>query len=389
VVSDVIPRRYRTAPQPFVAGNEVALHRDGVEAYPAMLEAIERAHEQVLLEMYWFGSDRAGQRFADALKGAASRGVEVAVLYDAVGSIGTDPAMFTELRRAGASVIEFGPVAPWRRRFRLERLTRRDHRKILVVDGELGFTGGCNIGDPWLPLDDEGGRGWRDDMVSVRGPAARLLALVLLDTWRRVGGPPLRRNRRSHPPAAITAGGCRVNVLGEASFFRARREISHAYLHELYRAKERAWIRNAYFVPDRNVRRALGRAARRGVDVRVLVPAESDVEIVRHASRATFGYLLRHGVRVFEFQEGILHAKSAVIDGRWSTIGTFNLDYLSLRSNLEVNVSVDDELFGATMEGSFMRDLEQSREIDRQAFRFRPLGERLLELLAYRFRKLL
>ncbi len=389
MASDVIPGRYRTAPQPFVGGNEVALHRDGVEAYPAMLEAIEQAREQVLLEMYWFGSDRAGRRFADALQAAALRGVEVAVLYDAVGSIGSDPAMFEALRRAGASVVEFGPVAPWRRRFRLERLTRRDHRKILVVDGEIGFTGGCNLGDPWLPLDDEGGRGWRDDMVSVRGPAARLLALVMLDTWRRAGGTALLRVRKSEPHLANDAPGCRVSVLGEASFFRARREISQAYLTELYRAEKRAWIRNAYFVPDWRVRRALGRAARRGVDVRVLMPAESDVEIVRHASRATWGYLLRRGVRLFEFEAGILHAKSAVVDGRWSTIGTFNLDYLSLRSNLEVNVSVDDEGFGATMEGSFMHDLEQSREIDRAAFRFRPLGERLFELLAYRFRKLL
>jgi cardiolipin synthase len=354
-----------------------------------MLEAIEQAREQVLLEMYWFGSDRAGRRFADALKGALERGVEVAVLYDAVGSIGSDPAMFQDLRRAGAHVVQFGPVAPWRRRFRLERLTRRDHRKILVADGELGFTGGCNIADAWLPLDDEAGRGWRDDMVSVRGPAARMLALAMLGTWRRAGGTPLLRTLRNAPHREDSASACRVSVLAEASFFRARREISQAYLHALYRAKKRAWIRNAYFVPDRSVRRALGRAAQRGVDVRVLMPGESDVEIVRHASRATWGYLLRRGVRLFEFEAGILHAKSAVIDGRWSTIGTFNLDYLSLRSNLEVNVSIDDEAFGATMEGSFIRDLEQSREIDRTAFRFRSLGERLLELLAYRFRKLL
>jgi cardiolipin synthase len=350
-----------------------------------MLAAIEGAREQVLLEMYWFDSDRAGRRFADALKAAANRGVEVAVLYDAIGSIGADPAMFTALRRAGAHVVEFGPVAPWRRRFRLERLTRRDHRKILVVDGEIGFTGGCNIADAWLPLED-GGRAWRDDMVSVRGPAVRGLLLSVLGIWRRSGGVPLLHIRRSQAPAT---GETRVSVLGEASFLRERREISRAYMTELYRAKKRAWISAAYFLPDRAVRRALGRAAARGVDVRVLMPAESDVELVRHASRATWGYLLRRGVRLFEWLPGVLHAKSAVVDGRWSTIGTFNLDYLSLRSNLEINVSVDDEVFGATMEGAFLRDLEQSREIDRVAFRYRPLGERLLELVAYRFRKFL
>jgi cardiolipin synthase len=385
VPPDAIPRRYRAVKQEFVGGNEVALYRDGSEAYPAMLEAIRGAHEQILLEMYWFDSDRAGRSFAEALMAAAARGVEVAVLYDAVGSIGTDPAMFAELRRAGAHVVEFGPVAPWRRRFRLERLTRRDHRKILVVDGEVGFTGGCNIADAWLPLED-GGRAWRDDMVSVRGPAARGLLLSVLGIWRRTGGVPLLRIRRSQAPGT---GGTRVSVLGEASFLRERREISRAYLSELYGAKKRAWISAAYFLPDRAVRRALGRAAARGVDVRVLMPAESDVELVRHASRATWGYLLRRGVRLFEWLPGVLHAKSAVIDGRWSTIGTFNLDYLSLRSNLEINVSVDDEVFGAAMEGSFVRDLEQSREIDRVAFRYRPLGERLLELVAYRFRKFL
>jgi len=386
VATDVIPRRYRQAAQPFVGNNRVELLRDGVEAYPRMLAAIESAREQCLLEMYWFDSDHAGRRFADALAAAARRGVEVAVIYDDIGSIGADQRMFDELAEAGAQVRVFNPVAPWRRRFRLDRLTLRDHRKILVVDGEIGFTGGCNLAAAWLPIDD-GGRGWRDDAVRVEGPAVRGLTSSVLRTWHALGGPPLRRIRRSVPPSG-TSGGQAVRVLAE-SYFRARREISRAYVRELYNAKERAWIRNAYFIPDRSVRRALGRAARRGVDVRVLMPGEIDVELVRHASRSTWGYLLRHGVRLFEYQAGVLHAKSAVIDGSWSTIGTFNLDYLSLRSNLEINVSVRDPGFGATMEASFIRDLDESREIDRPTFRFRPLGDRLLELLVYRFRKLL
>jgi cardiolipin synthase len=351
-----------------------------------MLAAIEAAEQQVLLEMYWFDSDGAGRQFAEALIAAARRGVEVAVIYDAVGSIGADRLMFNELAEAGAHVLEFNPIAPWRRRFRLDRLTIRDHRKILVVDGNVGFTGGCNLANAWLPI-EEGGRGWRDDMVCVRGPAVRALAASVHRTWRSIGGPALERTEPSQIPTSAAANQA-VNVLAE-SFFRARREISHAYLRELYRAKKRAWIRNAYFIPDRAVRRALGRAARRGVDVRIIMPGETDVELVRHASRSTWGMLLRHGVRLYEYQPGILHAKSAVIDGEWSTIGTFNLDYLSLRSNLEVNLSVRDRDFGATMETSFRRDLDQSREIDRQTFRYRPLGDRLLELLVYRFRKFL
>lgn len=382
---DRIPQRYRAVQQRFTSGNRVELLRDGLAAFPAMLDAIRGAREQVLLEMYWFDSDSIGRQFASELALAAARGVEVGVLYDAFGSIGTDPQMFADLRKAGAKVLEFGPLAPWRHRFRFGRLTRRDHRKLLLVDAELGFTGGLNIADAWRSLDETGGGGWRDDVVRVEGPAVRQLYEVLLEAWQQAGGTPFLRCR-SGP--SQRPGDQDVAVLGQ-SFLRARREISRAYVAQLYHAKRRAYIRNAYFVPDRSVRRALKQAAARGVDVRVLMPGTSDVEIVRHASRATWGTLLRSGVRLFEWQGGILHAKSAVVDGRWSTVGTYNLDYLSLRTNLEVNVSILNEEFGRAMEQSFLQDLRESSEVNPQAFRFRPLGERLLELIAYRFRKIL
>jgi cardiolipin synthase len=362
--------------------------RDGRQAYPAMLEAIAQANEQILFEMYWFDSDKAGHRFADALAAAAARGVETVLVYDAIGSIGVDLKMFDELRRAGVKVAEFGPIAPWRRRFRLGRLTRRDHRKVLVVDGEIGFTGGINIADAWLPGEDGGG-GWRDDMVRVEGPVVRGLVACVLSAWRRSGGSPIARTRPSHYGSAHPLPGTQhARVIGE-SLWKTRHQIASAYISQLYHAKQSAWITNAYFVPDPSVMRALIRACDRGVDVRVLLPALTDVDIVRHASRATWARLLRHGVRIFEYEGSILHSKSAVIDGRWSTIGTFNLDYLSLRWLLEVNVCVLDEEFGSTMQRSFLRDLEQSREVDPRAHRFRPIGDRLLELILYRFRKLL
>jgi cardiolipin synthase len=379
--------RLRSWPPRFVDGNQVTLLRDGKEAYPAMLEAIAGAREQVLLEMYWFGSDRAGRRFAAALLAARERGVEVALLYDAVGSRDTDPSLFEELRTGGCTVVEFGPLVPWRARFRPEGLTRRDHRKILVVDGEVGFTGGINVADEWLPKED-GGAGWRDDMVRVQGPAVRGLVSMQRAAWRRAGGPPLgdtpgfERGGRPHGTDQM------VRILGE-SYLRNRRQISRAYVAEIERARERAWVENAYFVPDRRVRRALRRAAQRGVDVRIIVPGVCDVEFVRVASRATWGSLLSRGVRLFEYQRGVLHSKSAVIDGRWSTVGTFNLDYLSLRSNLEVNVAVLDARFGEQMEQSFELDLVDSKEVDVEAFRGRSLGSRALEQIAYRFRKLL
>jgi cardiolipin synthase len=192
-----IPRRYRAVDERFVAGNRVVLLRDGEQAYPAMLAAIAAANEQILLEMYWFDSDRTGRRFAEALASAAARGVETALLYDAVGSIGVDLGMFTELRRAGVKVAEFGPIAPWRRRFRLGRLTRRDHRKVLVVDGEIGFTNGINVANAWASR-EEGGDGWRDDMVRVEGPAVRGLVRGLLAAWYHAGGEPIARTRPSH-----------------------------------------------------------------------------------------------------------------------------------------------------------------------------------------------
>jgi cardiolipin synthase len=179
-----------------------------------------------------------------------------------------------------------------------------------------------------------------------------------------------------------------VRVLGEA-YTRKRRQIVRAYLYRIYNARERVWLTNSYFVPDPAIRRALKRAAGRGVDVRVLLPGRSDVPIVRIASQAIYEQLLTSGVRIFEWHDSILHAKTAVIDGTWSTIGTFNLDYRSLRSNLEVNVAVLDRQFGAVMERSFQADLGLSQEVDLDVFRQRALPNRMLQSLAYRFRKLL
>ncbi len=380
-----VPKSLRLVREHFVEGNHIWLLRNGAEAFPSMLEAIEGAERQVLLEMYWFASDDIGRKFARALADAAARGVEVALIYDSLGSWESDIGMFDDLARAGVKVLEFNPIMPWHKRFRLAKLTRRDHRKILVVDGQIGFTGGINIADPWLPEDSDG-HGWRDDMARLEGPVVAGLAEIFLRNWYRESDVQLARLSRAGEPKAHRPQ--KVRVLGE-NFSAHRREIVRAYLKNLYRAERRVWIANSYFLPDRMVVRALKRAARRGADVRVLVPGVSDVEIVRHASRAMWGGLMRNGVRIFEWQKNMLHAKTAVIDGRWSTIGTFNMDARSLRSNLEVNVAVSDEGFAAVMEQSFERDLESSREVDSHEFLFRPLGDRLLELVFYRFRKLL
>jgi cardiolipin synthase len=374
-----------------VGENRVELLVDGREAFPAMLAAIGGARRSILFEMYWFDSDRIGQRFAGALREAAGRGVKVAVIYDSVGSLGASPSMFDELRASGVSVLEYNPVAPWKRRFRLARLTHRDHRKILVVDGATGFTGGVNIADEWLPEEQEGG-GWRDDMVVVEGPVVQGFVRCFVSAWRREAGDvPSFVTEELEPPQigqTQVERARQVRVVGEAGI-GGRHLMSSAYLASIYRADRRVWIKNSYFVPDRRVVRALRRAARRGVDVRVILPGISDVPVTAWASRHVWGRLMSAGVRIYQWTHGILHSKTAVVDGRWSTIGTFNLDHLSLRMNLEVNVTVLDSDFGARMEARFERDLEDCMEVEPRAFKFRSLGDRLLELIAYRFRKFL
>jgi cardiolipin synthase len=281
-------------------------------------------------------------------------------------------------------VVEFNPLNPWRRSVRMERLSIRDHRKILVVDGEIGFTGGINLANHWAP-EEEGGAGWRDDMVRIQGPSVSGFVDCFERTWDDQDGPRLRFRS---PPSAGSYGSQRVRVLGEA-FLKHRREIARAYISNIYRASDKIWITNSYFVPSSVISRALIRAARRGVDVRVLLPGKSDVEVVRLASRAMYDKLMDAGVRIFEWTANVLHAKTAVIDGRWSTIGTLNLDYRSIRGNLEVNASVLDEGFGALLERSFLRDLDSSVEIDRDRFALRPLSERALGAVLYPFRSLL
>jgi cardiolipin synthase len=382
-----VPLRFRQVHGRFVPGNSVRLLHDGREAFPAMLEAIAQARRQVLLEMYWFDSDAVGRRFAEELSRALRRGVQVAIIYDSVGSIGADRGMFDALEADGAHVLEYNPVAPWRRRFQFSfsRLSHRDHRKILVVDGNVGFTGGINLARQWAPREEEGG-GWRDDMMRIAGPAVGRLAHCFHRVWRDHEQP-----RLLHPHSEPLPAGERlvpVRILGER-YFRHRHEIATDYASRVYAAKKNVYISNSYFVPDASVRRALIRAAKRGVDVRVIVPAHSDVEPVKFAGRAQYAKLLAGGVRIFEWQDGMFHAKTAAIDGEWCTTGTFNFDYMSLRYNLEVNASVLDAELTADVERSFCDDLKGSREVELRDVELRSLSQRLVENTFYRLRKFL
>jgi cardiolipin synthase A/B len=364
-----------------VGSDRVRLLRDGVEAFPAMLDVIAAAQREVLLEMYWVGADAVGQRFREALTERARAGVKVCVIHDAVGSIGITPSWWRPLTAAGGRVVEYHSISPLDPRFRLERVELRDHRKLLVVDGRHGFTGGINLATPWLPL-QEGGTGWRDDMVQVLGEASEELRTLFYRTWRKLtreSAPldvrPLSR-RHTRP----------VWVL--ASQWRTRRSIHREYVVRVSRARERVDIANSYFVPDRRVRAALFRAVRNGVHVRVLVPSKSDVLVVQFAVEALFDTLLRHGVEVWALPGTMLHAKTAIIDDEFTTIGSYNLDERSWRKNLEVNMAVEDRAFARHVRGWYERDLQSASKIELSTWRDRSVVRRGFEWAAFAMRRL-
>ena len=371
-----------------VSGNRVTLLHDGEQAFPAMLAAIAEARHEILLEMYWFASDTVGQQFADALVSRAATGVKVRVIYDAVGSIQSDGRMFSRLRDAGCEVEQYNPIAPWRARFRIGVVNHRDHRKLLIVDRQVGFTGGVNLGDEWAPK-SAGGAGWRDDTIRIEGPAVEQMCDIFDYGWRRIVEPPSADRPRLRPTVDTGDGtGSRVRVLAN-HYFRERRAIRQAYLRQIESAERSVCITNSYFVPDGQIRRVLGRAVDRGADVRVIVPGKSDVRAVRHAARKLYGRLLEAGIQLFEWQGPILHAKTVVVDGRWCTVGTYNLDARSLRFNLEVVAAVEDAAVAGAMEDRFNEDLEHTRPVFYDEWKRRPLHVRMLDDFFYRFHRLL
>ncbi len=336
--------------------DEVRLLRDGEAAFPAMLAAIARAEREVLLEVYWIAPDAVGRRFREALLERARRGVTVRVIYDALGSGAMTLWWWRDLAAAGGEVREYHSLLPFSATFRLDRLVQRDHRKLLVVDGAVGFTGGINLGNEWSALAD-GGRGWRDDAIAVRGPVAAEMRTLFYRTWRRLTREPVPEWLGPLSPP----GSRPVYML--ASQRRRKRSIRREYLTQIGSARREIDLAHAYFVPDRAIRRALFRAAERGVRVRVLVPEVSDVATAQIVSEAFYASLLAHGVEIYAYPPPMLHAKTAIVDRRFVTIGSYNLDE-GLRKNLEANVAVLDEPFADHVARWFEYDLGRSKRID-------------------------
>ena len=362
----------------YSANDRVDLLRDGEEVYAAMLEAIRGARSTICLETYILRDDATGRRFAEALAQQARAGVQVNLLYDDWGSSVCEEFL-RSLHTAGVRTLAFRPIRIGGRLGTfLSRLRKRDHRKILVVDSRVGFAGGLNIADAYASVADGGG-GWRDTHVRIEGPAAISLQDLFLSLWTRHRGAELDPARYASP-AFLPPG--RVNIVTSD-----RRELKKWYRRAFQNAERRIRITSAYFLPTSGILKALMLAARRGVDVRIIVAGTTDVKPVLYAARAIYGRLLRSRVRLYEWRGRVLHAKTAVVDGHLSTVGSANLDALSLNVNLEANVVIEDEAFASQMDRMFEDDLQSCVRVRLRDWKRRPWGERILSQLAYLFRR--
>jgi cardiolipin synthase len=370
----------------FVAGNHAELLIDGPATYRSMLEDIRGARNHIHLETYQFGDGDIGERFADALIEKSRSGVKVSVIIDAFGSCDTAESFFKRLKKNKIDVFEFNG-------FDLSDgetpndVEHRNHRKLLIVDGCIAFTGGINIADEYsdrssVTTSGNDGDGWRDTHVRITGPVVADLQRSFLDHWR--ADTPIAP-AEFFPPLEVTGDHsiCVVAACGDDDACIIR----NAYLAAAQAAHEQIWLTQAYFVPDDSILDELSRAARRGVDVRILLPGDSDFETVRYAARAKFTALLEAGMRIYETRDTVLHAKTAVVDGVWSTVGSANLDHRSLHQNDEINVMIISQEFGKQLAEQFRRDIECADELDLDAWRERSVFERVKESTAHLFRR--
>ncbi len=376
-------KRYCSDPNRIVEGNRIELFDAGQHCYDRMLEAVASAERFVSLTTFIFADDTTGSAMRDALARAASRGVEVRLIVDGVGSFDTPRRFFAPILEAGGELHVYHPVDPWRLRF---VLWHRMHRKNLVVDGRVGFCGGINLHDAPLGT-DQGGEGWHDVHARVEGPVVRDLGRSFFNTWNRVMGP--LRTAHDLLPAVEPVGEHVASVAWAGGKRRRGRErlIQRDYRHAISHAQRSIHIWNAYFIPDLGVRRLLRNACDRGVDVRVILPERGNHPAVQLAAENLYARLMRYGVHLHRWPGALMHAKSAVIDSVWSTVGSCNMDAQSYLHNLELNVTVYGRSLGDALEAMFQRDLARCPELDPANWSFRPISDKLLQRLCYLFRR--
>ncbi|NMM14553.1 MAG: cardiolipin synthase [Rhodoferax sp.] len=378
---------------PLILGNKVALLQDGAATYAAMFAAIRNARDHINMETYIMEDDEIGRQFADLLLAQQSRGVQVNLIYDSVGALSTPKAFFERLKQGGIKVLEFNPVNPFDTRTPW-LINNRDHRKLLVVDGRIAFIGGINISSVYASGSfvrrskkaATSTSAWRDTDLQLEGPVVGELQKLFLQTWDKQRGQPLAA--KNYYPALQAQGKDIVRAVGSTP----DDPYSLIYLtliSAIGNAEKQVSLTNAYFVPDPQLLKALTEAAGRGVAVQLILPSYSDSALVFHAGRAHYTRLLQGGVKIYERAGALLHAKTAVIDGVWSTVGSTNLDWRSFLDNDEINAVILGHEFAQQVQAMFADDLAASQPIHLAHWENRPLHFRVKEWLATLWARLL
>lgn len=368
---------------PLTAGNKTVLLQDGPATYKAMFAEIRKAKDHINLETYIIEDDEIGRQFADLLLEMQARGVQVNLIYDSVGCIKTPKAFFDRLKTGGINVLEFNPVNPLTAK-KGWQINNRDHRKILIIDGQTVFVGGINISSVYSsgssPTRSKPSSvtaaGWRDTQIQIDGPVVDEFQKLFLATWAKQKGQSLAA--KNYFPQLKPQGGDLVRAIGSTS------DDPHSLIYltlisAISNAEKEVRLTNAYFVPDPQLLKAMTDAARRGVKVELILPSVSDSALVFHAGRSYYSELLEAGIKIYERGGGVLHSKTALIDGVWSSIGSTNLDWRSFLYNDEVNAVVLGPEFARQMQAMFDQDLAASVAITAEAWARRPLIFRIKE----------
>jgi cardiolipin synthase A/B len=387
-VRELVDSIRRNSTAPLTTGNRVSILVDGPQTYSAIEKALRAARHDINIETFIFGAGDVGQRFADLLAEKRKEGIEVRVLYDGLGSRETPREFFDELRQQNIEVREFRPVNPvktpdvW-------NLHNRDHRKIIVIDGQVGFTGGINIDStyesastsrpgPERGLED----GWRDTHIEIEGLAVTQLQTLFVESWQQAGAHTQFGDK--HFPKIAPAGRDLVTIVANDSESDDR-SLYGTYLAAFKGSSKKLWLTHAYFAPNEELLIAMIDAAQRGVDVRLIVPSFTDSRVVLNATQATFTRLLQAGVRIYELKDALLHAKSVVIDGTVSIVGSANLDMRSFLHNDEVNAIVISRDTAQRMEEVFLRDQKAARPVELDRWKRRSLWQRTKEFFVNMF----
>lgn len=362
-----------------VGGNQITTLLNGDQIFPAMLAAVRGAQRSICLETYIYWSGEVGAQFAEALGERARAGVKVHVVVDWIGSRKIDEALLDDMRAAGVEVERYNPLV-W---YALTRINHRDHRKLLIVDGKIGFTGGAGLADVWRG-DADAHDHWRDSMWRVEGPAVAQMQAAFMDNWVKTSARVLHGD--DYFPELPPAGPIRAQVF-KSSPREGTEDIRVMYLLAIAAARKSIQLGASYYVPDNLTTQEFIEARARGVTVEIIIPgAETDSAIVKHASRGKWGPLLKAGVKIYEYQPTMYHCKFMIVDGVFVSVGSANFGNRSFRLNDEANLNVFSEDFAREQSAIFDADKAKSVEVTYRQWRRRGLWDRFMEVVTGPFR---